>query len=147
VEAEVLPTLRELGIGMTAYGVLGRGLLSGHWSAGRASSPGDMRGLSPRFSSGNVEHNLALVEALRPVAEAKGCTVAQLAIAWVAAQGDDIVPLAGARTRVRLAEALSALDVPLTADDLAAIERAVPAGSARGDRYPAAFMASLGVGN
>src|SRR4051794_11332881 len=107
VEADVLPTLRELGIGLTAYGVLSRGLISGHWSAGRAGGPGDLRGLSPRFSSGNVEHNLALVEALRRIAETKGCTVAQLAIAWVAAQGSDagdIVPLVGARTRERLAE-------------------------------------------
>ncbi len=147
VEADVLPTLRELGIGMTAYGVLGRGLLSGHWSAGRVAGPGDMRAISPRFSSGNVEHNLALVEALRGIAEGKGCTVAQLAIAWVAAQGADIVPLVGARTRERLAEALPALALDLTADDLAEIEQAVPAGAARGDRYPSAFMAALGVGN
>ncbi|WP_433303147.1 aldo/keto reductase [Actinoplanes sp. CA-030573] len=144
VEAEVLPTLRELGIGLTAYGVLGRGLLSGSWAPGR---PDDPRNRSPRFAAGNVEHNLALVAALRRVAEATGHTVAQLAIAWVAARGDDIVPLIGARTRTRLAEALPALDVTLTAADLAAIEEAVPAGSARGDRYPAGFMASLGVGN
>jgi aryl-alcohol dehydrogenase-like predicted oxidoreductase len=147
VEADVLPTLRELGIGLTAYGVLGRGLISGHWSAGHAAGPGDLRGLSPRFSSGNVEHNLALVEALRRVAEAHGCTVAQLAIAWVAAQGEDIVPLVGARTRERLAEALPAARLNLTADDLAEIEKAVPAGAARGDRYPSAHMSSLGVGN
>ena len=147
VEAEVLPTLRELGIGMTAYGVLGRGLISGHWSAERAGAPGDSRGFSPRFSSENVAHNLALVEALCRVADAKGCTVAQLAIAWVAAQGEDIVPLVGARTRERLAEALPAMDLNLTADDLAEIEKAVPAGSARGDRYPPAFMSALGVGN
>ncbi|QTA31856.1 aldo/keto reductase [Streptomyces sp. CA-256286] len=147
VEAEVLPTLRELGIGLTAYGVLSRGLISGHWSADRASEPGDMRTVSPRFAAGNVEHNLALVEALRAIASEKGCTVAQLAIAWVAAQGPDIVPLVGARTRERLAEALPALDVRLTAEDLAAIETAVPAGTARGDRYPAAFMSGLGVGN
>ncbi|MFG2350267.1 aldo/keto reductase [Streptomyces phaeochromogenes] len=147
VEADILPTLRELGIGLTAYGVLGRGLISGHWSAGRTAGPGDGRGFSPRFASGNVEHNLALVEALRMVADAKGCTVAQLAIAWVAAQGEDIVPLVGARTRERLAEALPALELGLTADDLAEIEKAVPAGAARGDRYPAAFMAGLGVGN
>ncbi|MFJ7086060.1 aldo/keto reductase [Streptomyces griseus] len=146
VEADVLPTLRELGIGLTAYGVLGRGLISGHWSTTR-SVPGDSRGFGPRFSSGNVEHNLALVDALRRVAEAKGCTVAQLVIAWVAAQGRDIVPLVGARTRERLAEALPALDLQLTADDLAEIEKAVPPGSARGDRYPSAFMAGLGVGN
>ncbi|MCM3920469.1 aldo/keto reductase [Frankia sp. AiPs1] len=147
VEAEVLPTLRELGIGLTAYGVLGRGLISGHWSAGRTAGPGDFRAFSPRFSAGNVEHNLAYVEALRRVAEAKGCTVAQLAIAWVAAQGEDIVPLVGARTRERLAEALPATELALTADDLAEIEKAVPAGAARGDRYPSAFMSGLGVGN
>ncbi|MFJ5864957.1 aldo/keto reductase [Streptomyces parvus] len=146
VEADVLPTLRELGIGLTAYGVLGRGLISGHWSPAR-SVPGDSRGFGPRFSSGNVEHNLALVDALRRVAEAQGRTVAQLAIAWVAAQGQDIVPLVGARTRERLTEALTAPDLELTADDLTEIEKAVPPGSARGDRYPSAFMASLGVGN
>jgi len=147
VEADILPTLRELGIGLTAYGVLGRGLISGHWSAGRTAGPGDSRGFSPRFSAENVEHNLALVEALRRVADAKGCTVAQLAIAWVAAQGEDIVPLIGARTRERLAEALPAMELTLTADDLAEIEKAVPLGAARGDRYPSAFMAGLGVGN
>ncbi len=94
-----------------------------------------------------MEHNLALVDALRRVAEAKGCTVAQLVIAWVAARGEDIVPLVGARTRERLDEALPAMDLNLTADDLAEIEKAVPLGAARGDRYPAAFMSGLGVGN
>jgi aryl-alcohol dehydrogenase-like predicted oxidoreductase len=146
-EADILPTLRELGIGMTAYGILGRGLLAGHWNAGHAAGPGDIRGVSPRFSSENVEHNLALVDALRRVAEARDCTVAQLAIAWVAARGEDIVPLVGARTRERLAEALPAAGLNLTADDLAEIEKAVPAGAARGDRYPSAHMSSLGVGN
>jgi aryl-alcohol dehydrogenase-like predicted oxidoreductase len=144
VEDEVLPTLRELGIGLTAYGILSRGLISGHWAPGR---PGDHRDRHPRFSGGNAEHNLALVEALRRIADAKGCTVAQLAIAWVAAQGDDIVPLVGARTRERLTEALPALDVTVTADDLTEIEKAVPRGAARGDRYPAAMMSTLGVGN
>ncbi|NUT52725.1 MAG: aldo/keto reductase [Saccharothrix sp.] len=146
VEADVLPTLRELGIGLTAYGVLGRGLISGHWAAD-AVRPGDSRGFSPRFAAVYVEHNLGLVVALRRVAGAKGCTVAQLAIAWVAARGEDVVPLVGARTRTRLAEALPALEVHLTADDLAAIEEAVPAGAAHGDRYPPAFMPGLGVGN
>lgn len=140
VEADVLPTLRELGIGLTAYGVLD----SGNYVPGKA---GDFRAQSPRFAGENLEHNLALVDALRTVAEHEGCTVAQLVIAWVAAQGDDIVPLVGARTRERLAEALPALDITLTPDDLAAIEDAVPAGSALGDRYPSAFMDSLGVGN
>jgi aryl-alcohol dehydrogenase-like predicted oxidoreductase len=145
VEEEILPTLRELGIGLTAYGVLGRGLISGHWSTDRAGAPGDLRGRSPRFASGNVEHNLGLVEALRRIAGAKRCTVAQLAIAWVAAQGNDIVPLVGARTRERLTEALPAADLQLSADDLAEIENAVPPGAARGDRYPSAFMSSLGT--
>ncbi|MCP2094651.1 MULTISPECIES: aldo/keto reductase [Actinosynnema] len=146
VEAEVLPVLRELGIGVTAYGVLGRGLISGHWDPSRVAA-GDHRARSPRFGAGNVEHNLSLVEALRAVAGEKGCTVAQLAIAWVASRGDDVVPLVGARTRERLAEALPAAELELTEGDLAAIERAVPAGSARGDRYPSAMMASLAVGN
>ncbi|GAA3218229.1 aldo/keto reductase family protein [Dactylosporangium siamense] len=142
VEDDVLPTLRELGIGMTAYGVLSRGLLSGHWRADRAMPPGDFRAHGPRFAPENVGHNLALVEALRRVASAKGVTVAQLAIGWVAAQGADIVPLVGARTRERLAEAIT--PVTLTAEDLAAIEAAVPADSARGSRYPAPMMAHLG---
>ncbi|MBM2615843.1 aldo/keto reductase [Actinoplanes sp. LDG1-06] len=147
VEDEILPTLRELGIGLTAYGVLSRGLISGHWTTARAGADGDFRGMTPRFSAENVDHNLSLVEALRRVAEAKGCTVAQLAIAWVAAQGADIVPLVGARTRERLSEALPALDITLTADDLADIEKAVPLGAARGDRYPTAMMTTLGAGN
>ncbi|WP_433796555.1 aldo/keto reductase [Actinoplanes sp. CA-252034] len=146
VEAEVLPVLRELGIGMTAYGVLSRGLISGHWDPA-AIGPGDHRAMMPRFSGDNGRHNLALVEALRRVAAAKGCTVAQLAIAWVAGRGSDIVAVVGARTRKRLSEALPALGVELTAEDLAVIEEAVPAGSARGDRYPPAMMASVGVGN
>src|SRR5690606_33135814 len=130
------------------YGVLSRGLISGHWSAGRGGAPGDSRAaMMPRFAEENVEHNLSLVDALRRVAEAKGCTVAQLAIAWVAAQGEDVVPLVGARTRRRLDEALPAIDVTLTAGDLAEIEKAVPPGAARGDRYPQAFMAHLGAGN
>lgn len=146
VEAEVLPTLRELGIGMTAYGVLSRGLISGHWNPAEAG-PDDNRRHLPRFSGEHAEHNLALVDALRRVADAKGCTVAQLAIAWVAAQGDDIVPVIGARTRHRLTEALPAASLTLTAADLAEIEKAVPAGAARGDRYPTAMMSSLPVGN
>jgi aryl-alcohol dehydrogenase-like predicted oxidoreductase len=143
IEDEILPTLRALGIGVTAYGVLSRGLISGHWQAGTAMAKGDFRSLSPRFQGENAERNLALVEALRRVAEAKGASVAQVAIAWVAAQGTDIVPLVGARRRDRLAEALGALDLTLGADDLAAIERAVPKDAAAGERYPARAMADL----
>ncbi|MFI8170759.1 aldo/keto reductase [Streptomyces sp. NPDC085931] len=143
IEAEILPTTRELGIGVTAYGVLSRGLISGHFTADRQLGAGDFRAMSPRFQGDNLTHNLALVEALRKIAEQKGVTVAQIAIAWVLSRGEDIVPLVGARRRDRLTEALGALDVTLDAADLAAIEQAVPAGAAAGDRYPAAQMAHL----
>jgi aryl-alcohol dehydrogenase-like predicted oxidoreductase len=143
IEDEILPACRELGIGVTAYGVLSRGLLSGHWSRERALSGGDFRAHSPRFQGDNLERNLALVEALRGVAEAQGATVAQTAIAWVLSRGDDIVPLVGARTRERLGEALGAADVGLTTDDLAVVEAAVPAGAAAGSRYAEPAMAEL----
>jgi pyridoxine 4-dehydrogenase len=143
IEKDILPVCRELGIGVTAYGVLSRGLLSGHWSKDREVGARDFRARSPRFSAGNLDHNLSLVEALREVAEARGVTVAQTAIAWVLSRGDDIVPLIGARRRDRLQEALQALDVELTEEDLTAIERAVPPDSAAGDRYDAAQMAHL----
>jgi aryl-alcohol dehydrogenase-like predicted oxidoreductase len=143
IEDEILPTARELGIAVTAYGVLSRGLLSGHWSRERTPGAGDFRGASPRFSGENLDRNLDLVDALRAVADTKGITVAQAAIAWVLSRGDDIVPLIGARRRDRLTEALGALDVTLDAADLAAIERAVPSGAAAGERYPAAQMHHL----
>jgi aryl-alcohol dehydrogenase-like predicted oxidoreductase len=143
IEDEILPTCRELGIGVTAYGVLSRGLISGHWSADRTTAAGDFRSISPRFSGENLDHNLELVERLRAIAGDKGVTVAQAAIAWVLSRGDDIVPLIGARRRDRLDEALGALDVELGAADLEAIERAIPAGSVAGDRYAAPQMALL----
>ncbi|MCT2587690.1 aldo/keto reductase [Actinophytocola gossypii] len=143
IEAEILPVARELGIGVTAYGVLSRGLLSGHWDPSRELTATDFRASNPRFQEGNVERNLALVESLRAVAEAKGATIAQVAVAWVAQRGADIVPLVGARTRERLAESLGAAAVHLGADDLAAIERAVPKDAAAGDRYRAPMMAQL----
>ncbi len=147
IEEKILPTARELGIGITAYGVLSRGLISGHFTRDRELAPGDFRGMSPRFQGENLQRNLDLVDRLRTVAEAKGASVAQTAIAWVLAQaerwGADIVPLVGARRRDRLAEALGALGVTLDAADLAAIEEAVPAGAAAGERYPAAQMEHL----
>ncbi|MDB4949309.1 MAG: aldo/keto reductase [Gemmatimonadetes bacterium] len=143
IEGRILPTCRELGIAVTAYGVLARGLISGHWQKGQAPAPGDFRAHSPRFRGENLEHNLALVDALRAVAEGTGATVAQVAIAWALSRGEDIVPLVGARRRDRLAEALGALDVALSADDLAAIERAVPADAAAGARYDEQQMAML----
>ncbi|MEU6688013.1 aldo/keto reductase [Streptomyces sp. NPDC046832] len=143
IEDEILPTTRELGIGITAYGVLSRGLISGHFTADRQLGAGDFRAMSPRFQGDNLRHNLSLVEALRKIAEQKGVSVAQIAIAWVLSRGEDIVPLVGARRRDRLTEALGALDVTLEPADLAAIEEAIPAGAAAGERYPAAQMAHL----
>ena len=141
IEAEILPACRALGIGVTAYGVLSRGLLGGHWQGPAAA--GDFRGHSPRFQGENLARNLALVEALRGVAAARGATVAQVAIAWALSRGTDIVPLVGARRRDRLAESLGALGLQLSEHDLAAIEVAVPSGAAAGARYAEAQMASL----
>lgn len=143
LEANILPTCRELGIGVTAYGVLSRGLLSGHWSKERDMAAGDFRGFSPRFMGENLDHNLALVETLRSIAESRDVTVAQIAIAWVISRGSDIVPLIGARRRERLTEALGATKLHLTAEDLARIEEAVPAGAAAGSRYDESQMHHL----
>jgi aryl-alcohol dehydrogenase-like predicted oxidoreductase len=143
IEDAILPAVRELGIAVTAYGVLSRGLISGHWQKGGAAAGRDFRTHSPRFQAENIDANLALVEALRKVADAKDISVAQAAIAWVSAQGADIVPLIGARRRDRLAEALGAMGVTLNPQDVAAIERAVPKGAAAGSRYAAAAMADL----
>jgi len=141
IEEEILPTVRELGIGVTAYGVLSRGLLNA--ATARPSGPGDARGRFPRFRGENLERNLALVAALEAVAAGRGVTTAQLAIAWVCAQGSDIVPLIGTKRRGRLAEALAAFDLELGASDLAAVEAAVPAGAVAGDRYDEPQMAAL----
>jgi aryl-alcohol dehydrogenase-like predicted oxidoreductase len=143
IEDEILPACRELGIGVTAYGVLSRGLISGHWSTDRAMEPTDFRSRSPRFSGENLEHNLQLVDALRSIAEEKGASVAQIAIAWVLSRGEEIVPLIGARRRDRLDESLGALEVELSDEDLDAIERAVPPDAAAGQRYPEQQMAIL----
>ena len=141
-EGAIFDTCRELGIGITAYGVLSRGLISGHWSTDR-SDPTDFRSHSPRFSGENLDRNLALVERLREAATRLRVSVAQVAIAWVAMQGNDILPLIGARTREHLFESLAAAEIELTAEQLAAIEDAVPKGSGTGDRYDSAQMAML----
>ena len=140
IEASILPTCRELGIGITAYGVLSRGLLSGTWQPGAAN---DFRSHSPRFQGDNLTHNLKLVAALGAVAAAKGASVAQIATAWVLSRGADIMPVMGARRRGQLVETLGALEVALSPDDLAAIERAVPPGAAAGPRYAPAQMERL----
>lgn len=141
LEREILPTLRELGIGVTAYGVLSRGLISESALAG--GSKGGFRAHSPRFQGENLDKNLGLVRALKEIADAKGVTVAQLAIAWVRSRGSDIVPLIGARKRERLAEALGAMDVTLSADELARIDAAAPPEAVAGARYPEAQMGML----
>ncbi len=143
IEAEILPVCRELGIGVTAYGVLSRGLISGHWSRERSAGEKGFRGLSPRFQGENLEKNLALVEQLRIVAKEIGAPVAQVAIAWVAAQGDDIVPLIGARRRAQLTESLGALELELSADQLSRLAKAVPVEAVAGSRYAAAQMGHL----
>ena len=142
IEDTILPTARELGIGITAYGVLSRGLLSGHWSPQRGQE-GDFRARLPRFTGENLERNLALVDTLQEAASARGVTVAQVAIAWVMSRGEDIVALVGARRRDRLGESLGAAELELTADDIAAIEAAVPTGAVAGARYGAFQMAAL----
>lgn len=143
IEDDILPTVRELGIAVTAYGVLSRGLLSGHWSKERSEQAQDFRGNLPRFSGENLDHNLLLVEALRLIAQEQSATVAQVAIAWVLSRGNDIVPLIGARSRDRLNEALGALDLHLSEDDLTQIEAAVPLDAVAGDRYAPEQMAML----
>jgi len=140
IEARILPAVRELGISVTAYGILSRGLLS---SGTARLAPGDPRARFPRFSDENHERNLELLAGLEAIADDRGVTAAQLAIAWVASRGDDIIPLIGTKRRDRLAEALQALDLTLSTDDLAAIEAAVPAGAVAGDRYEASQVAAL----
>jgi aryl-alcohol dehydrogenase-like predicted oxidoreductase len=142
IEQKILPTTRELGIGITAYGVLSRGLLSGRLPA--AGSKGDLRVVRmPRFQQGNVEQNMRLVEALREIGQGKGATPAQLALAWVRSRGGDILPVMGARRRDQLKESLGALDLKLFAADLARIDAAVSPEQTAGTRYDAPQMAHL----
>jgi aryl-alcohol dehydrogenase-like predicted oxidoreductase len=143
IERAILPTARELDIAITAYGVLSRGLISGRYRADAEPQGGDIRGRMPRFQGENLRHNLALVEALRAIADAKGATVAQIAFAWVLSRGSDIVPLIGARRTDQLEEALGGAELELTPEDLERIEQAVPSGAAAGDRYGAPQMADL----
>ncbi len=140
IEARILPTVRELGISVTAYGILSRGLLS---SGTARLAPGDPRRRFPRFRDENHARNLELLAALETIAAGREVTAAQLAIAWVASRGTDIIPLIGTKRRDRLAEALQALDLGLSVDELAAIEAAVPDGAVAGDRYDPAQMANL----
>jgi aryl-alcohol dehydrogenase-like predicted oxidoreductase len=141
VEAEILPTLRELGIGLVPYSPLGRGFLTGQITSLADLEPGDFRRYSPRFTGDALAANLRLVDRVRALAEAKGCTPGQLALAWVLAQGDDVVPIPGTKRVRYLEENVAAAAVTLTADDVADLAAAVPAAEVRGDRYP--DMASI----
>jgi aryl-alcohol dehydrogenase-like predicted oxidoreductase len=141
IEAQILPTVRELGIGVTAYGVLSRGLLS--TASARAIGPDDPRTRFPRFRAENLERNLDLLAAVEKIGQEHGLSTAQLAFAWVLSRGADIVPLIGTKRRDRLAEALGALDLRLSADDLATLAAAIPPAQVAGDRYDASQMAAL----
>ncbi|HLM92801.1 MAG TPA: aldo/keto reductase [Gaiellaceae bacterium] len=135
-EDEVLPTIRELGIGFVAYSPLGRGFLSGRIRSADDLDPDDFRRINPRFQGENFDRNLELVERVREVAEEKGVTPAQLALAWVLRQGEDIVPIPGTKRTRYLEENAAAVEVELGEDDLARIEEAFPKGATAGDRYP-----------
>jgi aryl-alcohol dehydrogenase-like predicted oxidoreductase len=142
IEETILPTLRQLGIGVTAYGVLSRGLLGGR--VPKADAKADIRAIRmPRFQQGNVEKNLALVDALRKIGDEKGATAAQLAIGWVGSRGSEIVPVVGARRRDQLDDAIKGTALSLNPAEVARIEAAVPAGATVGARYDASQMGHL----
>jgi len=143
-EDGVLDTCRELGIGFVPYSPLGRGFLTGQIKRFEDLEPDDYRRHSPRFQGENFQKNLDLVERIGEIARSKGCTPAQLALAWVLAQGDDLVPIPGTKRRKYLEENVGALDVTLTAEDLQRIDEVAPKGAAAGLRYPEAMMASVG---
>jgi aryl-alcohol dehydrogenase-like predicted oxidoreductase len=143
VEAEILPTCRELGIGFVPYSPLGRGFLSGRFTSPEDLDDGDFRRHGPRFTGDNLDANLKLAAKVAEIAESKGCTPAQLALAWVLAQGDDIVPIPGTKRREYLEQNAAAVDVELTSDDLARIDAELP--SAAGERYDESGMASVNL--
>jgi aryl-alcohol dehydrogenase-like predicted oxidoreductase len=142
-EAEILPTCRELGIGFVAYSPLGRGFLSGRFNSPEELAENDFRRTQPRFQGENLEANMRIVAKLREIAEEKDITPAQLALAWVLAQGDDIVPIPGTKRRKYLEENAAAADVELTEDDLARIDAELPEVS--GERYEEQGMAAVNL--
>jgi len=142
-EGELLDTVRELGMAFVAYSPLGRGFLTGAIRQLDDLAPDDWRRHNPRFTPENLAHNLRLADTLRDMAAERGCTAAQLALAWLLAQGDDIIPIPGTRRIERLEENLGALQVPLSTEDLLRIHQAMPPGAASGMRYPDAAMQAL----
>ncbi|EMD23364.1 aldo/keto reductase [Amycolatopsis azurea] len=144
IENEVVPVCRELGIGLVPYSPLGRGFLTGRFKSKEDFAEGDFRqAVQPRFADGNLERNLAIVEALRALAEQKGVTAGQLALAWVQAQGEDVVPIPGTKRRKYLEENVAAVGLKLTTEDVAAVEAAVPADAVAGERYTEESMKML----
>ena len=143
VEAEILPACRELGIGFVAYSPLGRGFLTAKFRKAEDLSPADWRRNSPRFQAENFERNLKLVERIEALAIRKKCTSAQLALGWLLAQGEDIVPIPGTKRRKYLEENVATLTVELTPAELAEISAVAPPGAAAGTRYPEAGMQSV----
>jgi len=143
VEVEILATCRELGIGFVPYSPLGRGFLTGRIKSTEDLEEGDWRRNSPRFQEDNLKHNLAIIRRLEEIAAAKKCSLAQLALSWLLAQGGDIVPITGTKRRKYLEENLKALQVTLSEEDLAQIDQAAPLGAARGLRYPEASMKAV----
>jgi aryl-alcohol dehydrogenase-like predicted oxidoreductase len=144
-EAEVLPTVRELGIAYVAYSPLGRGFLTGQFKSPADFPDDDYRRFHPRFTGGNFEKNIALVHEIEAMAADKGCTAAQLAIAWVLAQGEDIVPIPGTKRRKYLEQNIGALEVSLSREELERIDRILPPGAASGPRYHEAGMATVNL--
>jgi aryl-alcohol dehydrogenase-like predicted oxidoreductase len=145
IEAEILPTLRELGIGLVPYSPLGRGFLSGAFQKRDDLIAADRRHAHPRFQEGNFEMNLSLLGPLKAVAAAKGATMAQIAVAWVLAQGNDIVPIPGTKRRKYLEQNAAAVDIALTKDDLATLDQAFPPHVAAGLRYPEFQLKGMGI--
>lgn len=145
VEAEILPTLRELGIALVAYAPLGRGFLSGAFKRRDDLIPADRRHAHPRFQEGNFEQNLNLLTPIETIARSKGCAMAQVALAWVLARGDDIVPIPGTKKRVFLEQNVGALDISLTKAEIDALAAALPFGAAAGTRYPESQLKALGI--
>jgi aryl-alcohol dehydrogenase-like predicted oxidoreductase len=143
MEAEVLPALRQLGIGFVPYSPLGRGFLTGQIRSPEDLAPDDWRRTNPRFQGENFRRNLELADRVREIADDKGVTPAQLALAWVLAAGDDLVPIPGTTKAERVEENVGALDVELTDDDLRRLDHVAPVGAASGDRYPSEMMALL----
>jgi aryl-alcohol dehydrogenase-like predicted oxidoreductase len=145
IEADILPTLRELGIGLVAYSPLGRGFLTGSFAARSDLIESDRRHAHPRFQEGNFEKNLGLLGPVKAIADARGCTMAQVALAWLLAQGDDIVPIPGTKRRKYLEQNAAAVDLPLSKAEVASLAQAFPPQAAAGLRYPEFQLKMLGI--